>query len=310
MAGSKSKKVLIIGSTANFMVMLMKFIAGGFTGSAAMLAEAFHSTADTMNQVLLFIGIKRSERKPDSRHQFGYGKERYFFSFIVAISIFAVGGVFSVYEGINKILHPHELENIIWAYAVLVGAIVFEGIALIFASRELKHIQAKAQKNLWRTIRDAKDTTIITVVFEDSAALIGLMLALAGITLTTLTGNGIFDGIASVAIGILLILIAIFLSVEVHSLLIGEAMTPENQQRVRSLIKDTPGVQEIITFHSLYMGPEDALIAVEIQFDERIDVKRLVSTIDQLEHQIQQAFPQVKKIFIEADNLKAPLKSD
>ena len=234
------RRALLAGISANFGVAVVKFVAFLFTRSSAMLAESIHSVADSSNQALFFLGLARSKRPASVQHPLGYSKERYFWTFIVAINIFVLGAVFAIYEGIHRILHPEPLQNLAWSYAALGIAALFEGFALRVAYKEFKHWRSGQKSSLWRGIREAKDLSLPTVLFEDTAALLGLLIAAIGISLAAVTGHSYFDGVASVLIGAVLLAVAWFLATESHSLLMGEAATPHDEQEIREAVNATP----------------------------------------------------------------------
>ena len=301
---SGSKKVIFAALAGNTLIAVTKFIAAFFTGSSAMLSEAIHSLVDTGNQGLLLYGMKQAKRPADKDFPFGHGKEIYFWSFIVAILIFALGGGISVYEGIHHILHPQPPTNPLINYLVLGLAIIFEGAAWIFALREFRH--TKGDNGYIRAINQTKDPSILVVLFEDSAALLGLLVALIGITLTHLTGNMLFDGAASVIIGCLLIGTSIWLARETKGLLIGESADPQIVAGINDIVQQSSivdGVNEVLTMH---MGPEFILVTMSVDFVDSASADMVERQIGSLDLEIKERFPRVKRVFIEAEKMSRP----
>ena len=301
---SGSKKVIFAALAGNTLIAVTKFTAAFFTGSSAMLSEAIHSLVDTGNQGLLLYGMKQARRPADKDFPFGHGKEIYFWSFIVAILIFALGGGISVYEGIHHILHPQPPTNPLINYIVLGLAIIFEGAAWIFALREFRH--TKGGNSYIRAINQTKDPSILVVLFEDSAALLGLLVASVGITLTHLTGNMVFDGAASVIIGCILIGTSIWLARETKGLLIGESADPQIVSGINDIVQQSSivdGVNEVLTMH---MGPEFILVTMSVDFVDSASADMVERQIGALDLEIRERFPRVKRVFIEAEKMSRP----
>jgi cation diffusion facilitator family transporter len=292
------KKAIIAAFLANLGIAAIKFIAFIFTGAASLLAESLHSFADTGNQALLLVGSHRSKRKPTPEHPFGFGPERYFWSFVVALVLFSLGGLFALYEGIDKLRHPHELESPLLGFIVLGIAIVLEGFSLRTAMKESQH--ARGTLSYRRFIREAKQPELPVVLLEDSGALLGLLFALCGLSLATITGNTRFDATGSIAVGVLLIVIAYILAVEMKSLLIGEAVRPDVATKIRTAITNGEEVNSIIHMRTMHLGPDDILLGVKIEFaaQTNTDVSRAIDTV---EERIRRAVPEVKTIYIEPD---------
>jgi cation diffusion facilitator family transporter len=269
-----------------------------------MLAEAFHSTADSCNELLLLVGIRRSERPPDELHPFGHGKELYFWSLIVAIVIFGLGGGLSLHDGLSRLLHPVPSTNPQWNYLVLGFAAIFEGYSWIVSRRELKARGRRHRQSIWRVIRASKDPTVFTVFLEDSAALIGMAIAFVGIFLSQSLNNPYWDAGASLLIGLVLIGVAIVLANESRELLLGERAHLAQVRKVRSIIQSEPAVREVGDVFTLQFGPDQILLAVSIHFDPNLRVRDLEPTIERLERKIQKEEPAIKRIFIEAEALK------
>jgi cation diffusion facilitator family transporter len=263
-----------------------------------MMAESIHSVADTGNQGLLFLGGARAKKPADREHQFGYGAERYFWAFVVALVLFSLGALFSLYEGIQKLWHPHELEDPSIAFAVLGIAFVMEGFSLRTAMRESKPLRGTT--SWWAFIRRTKTPELPVVLLEDTGALFGLVFAAIGLGLATATGETRYDAMGSIAIGLLLGAIAVILAIESKSLLIGESATPESDRRIRAAIDAAPEVRRTIHLRTLQLGPEEILLAAKLDLDAP-DVAGLAAAIDRVEVQIRDAVPNVGLIYIEPD---------
>ena len=301
-----SRKAIFAAFLANLGIAIAKFAAFAVTGAASLLAEAIHSVADTGNQGLLFLGGHRA-RKPATRlHPFGFGRERYFWAFVVALVLFSLGSVFALVEGIDKLIHPHALEDPIVAFAVLGVALVLEGFSFRTAIREASKV--RHQHSWWRFIRSAKSPELPVVLLEDFGALIGLLLALAGISLNQITGEPAFDALGSIAIGLLLGVIAVVLAIEMKSLLMGEAAAPEQEQAIVDTIESDPGVERLIHLRTQHLGPEELLVAAKIELGAQ-SMSRIGPTIDALERRIRGAVPNAQVIYIEPDEYR-PGKTD
>lgn len=298
-----SKSVIFAAFLANLFIALVKFIVAFITRSAAMLAEAVHSLADTLNQVLLLVGIKRGKRAPDSLHPFGFSGELYFWSFIVAIILFTAGAVFSIYEGIHKLLHPAPIKNIIFAFTVLLFSIAAESVAFSSAFRNVN--RERGNDTIFTYLRKTKKSELIVVFLEDLAAITGLSCALVLISLEHFTHILFFDGLASVLIGLILAAVALFLGNETRSLLLGESADPELIKKISSIFEAEESIDRIIHIKSLQLGPEDILIAVKAQFNDRLNTRETCNLINGIEKEIRTRFPDVKKIFIEPDIYKS-----
>jgi cation diffusion facilitator family transporter len=301
-SGHGSKKVVYAALIGNGSIAILKFIVAFLTGSSAILAEAFHSVADTGNQALLLFGMKRSQRPPDEKHPFGYGKTQYFWSFVVANMLFMVGAVAAVFEGFNKIRHPHPLERIHLIYIVLGISAIIESVSFGIAVREF--LRQKTNKTVWGEIKGSKDSNLIVVLLEDSAALVGLLIALAGTLLVQVTGITILDGVASILIGVVLAFVAVFLANEVRKLLIGESASEENLSLIRKTVESFPEVRFIGEISTMHMGPDDILLAIDVDFQSDIVAGEIEKVIDRMEQEIREKVPEVKQIFIEADDVE------
>lgn len=307
MSSSGGTRAIIAALLANLGIAATKFIAWAFSGSASMLAEGVHSLADSGNQVLLIIGGRTSKRSATETHPFGYGRDRYVYAFVVSIILFSVGGVFSVYEGINKIQHPHPLEMWWLPISVLLIAIVMESISLRTAIRESRPL--KGNQSWVAFVRHAKAPELPVVLMEDFAALIGLVFALFGVGLTVLTGNSIWDGIGTLGIGALLIAVAVALGIETKSLLVGEGAGSADRAAIAAAILDGPEVKRIIHSKTLYLGPDELLVGAKLAFgsDERLG--SVAAAIDRVEARIRAAVPVARVIYLEPDVYRDPAQS-
>lgn len=299
MSASASKKVIYAALIGNTLIAITKFIAASITGSSAMLSEGIHSVVDTGNQVLLLYGLKAAQKPADERFPFGHGKEIYFWSFVVAILIFAVGSGVSLYEGVHRVLHPSPVENPAINYVVLGLAMLFEGGAWYFAFKEFS--QSKGRFSYIEAVKRGKDPSMFTVLFEDSAAMLGLLVAFLGILLGQLTGNPVFDGLASILIGIILGGTAAWLAYETKSLLIGESANKEVVNGIRTLAMAYPYVEHINEVLTMHMGPNYILVNLSINFKDDATAQELESAIAQLDRRIKMDYPEVKRVFVEAE---------
>ena len=292
-------RAIIAALLANLAIAVAKFVAAFFTLSSAMLAEGVHSLADTGNQGLLLLGGRKSRRVADAKHPFGYGRERFVYAFVVSIILFSVGGVFSLYEGINKLQNPHELEYAWVAIAVLVFAIVAESFSFRTAIRESNRVRGS---QTWiQFIRHSKSPELPVVLLEDFAALIGLILALGGVGLSIITGNALFDAVGTIAIGVLLILVAIVLGIETKSLLVGEGASAGDASRIRDAINADPEVEALIHMKTLYLGPDELLVGAKVAFGKTKKLGDVAAAINALESSIRAAVPAARVIYIEPD---------
>ncbi len=295
-------RVVVVALVVNSLIAIFKFIAAGISGSTAMLAEAVHSLADTANQIFLIIGMRRSTRPPDHLHPFGYGTETYFWSFIVAGSIFTIGAIVSMWEGIEKIWHIlhgtyHAHGDVRWAIAVLGVSTVLELWSLRAAVAEFRHITRG--RGLIKTIQDARDPTVITVLFEDTAAIFGLVIALVGILMAHYLHQPIWDALASVFVGVSLGVVAIFLGRESMSLLVGEAVPQEEHQRLVEVTAAFPGVLEVIHIRTMHIAPQEVLGAFKLRFARDLSMDQLELKINDLESRLRSEFPHLRRIYIE-----------
>jgi cation diffusion facilitator family transporter len=292
-------KAVIAALLANLAIAIAKFAAFFVTGSASMLAEAVHSVADTSNQGLLLWGQRQAGKKPDALHQFGYGRSRYFYSFVVALVLFTLGAAFALYEGYEKVLHPHELTSPLVAVVILVVAICLESYSFRTAVVESRPL--KGPGGWWRFIRTSRNPELPVVLLEDTGALVGLVLALAGVGLTVLTGNPIWDGIGTLCIGVLLAVIAVILMVEMHSALIGEGATAQEGDAIRAALEQTDNVDRLIHLRTQYIGPDELLVGAKIALAPKTELATVASTIDAAEAAVRAAVPAVTVIYLEPD---------
>jgi len=298
MAGS-SKTAIYAALVGNTLIAITKFTAATITGSSAMLSEGIHSLVDTGNQGLLLYGMKSAKKPPDEKFPFGHGKEIYFWSFIVAILIFAVGAGVSIYEGIHHILHPEPIKSIHVNYIVLGLAIIFEGFALTIAIREFN--RERGTLGFFNAVKQGKDPTLFVVVFEDTAAMLGLLVALVGITLAKTTGILEFDGIASVIIGLILAATAFWLAIETKGLLIGEAAHPEIIKGIRKIAMSLPQIQHVNEVITMHFGPDFLLVNISANFKDSALADDVEDAIEKLDTRIRRQFPEVKRMFVEAE---------
>jgi cation diffusion facilitator family transporter len=301
MTTGSSHKTIYAAIAANLAIAITKFIAASITGSSAMISEGIHSVVDTGNELVLLYGIRRSQRPPDENHPFGHGQELYFWTLVVAILIFAIGGGMSIYEGITHLIHPTPIEDPTWNYVVLGLAVVFEGFSWRVALKEF--LPSVGNQTIWQAIKSSKDPTIFTVLFEDSAALLGLVVALLGVFLGQVLHNPYLDGTASIVIGVILAVVAVILARESRGLLIGEGADPETISHLRSLILADSAVEQVLRLLTLYLGPHEVLLNVEIQFHQNLSAQDLTQAIERIESDIRTHYPDIRNIFVEAKSL-------
>jgi cation diffusion facilitator family transporter len=299
MSTSGGSKAILAALAANIGIALTKFIAFLFSGSSSMLAESVHSAADSGNQLLLLLGGRKSRKQADRAHPFGYGRERYVYAFVVSIILFSVGGVFALYEGIEKVNDPHPLE--VWWLPLLVLAIAIglEGFSLRTAIGESNH--TRGSQSWLQFIRRAKAPELPVVLLEDTAALLGLVFAFAGVGLTVLTGNGIWDGIGTIFIGALLVLVAIILGIETKSLLVGEGATDEDLAAIENAITSSPEVEHLVHLKTMYLGPDEMLVGAKITLPAVTTLTDIALAINAVEARIREAVPIARVIYLEPD---------
>jgi cation diffusion facilitator family transporter len=307
-ASHSSQKVVYVAIACNLLVATGKYITAAITGSSAMLAEAFHSTADTGNEVLLLVGMKRSRRPPDRLHPFGHGKLLYFYSLLVAIYIFAIGGGLAVYEGVTRLLHHEALSvHVAWNYVILAIAALFDSYSWVISYRELSS-RYQPGETVWQHIIRSKDPTVFTIFLEDTAALLGIAIAFLGILLGHIFRNPYFDPAASILIGLLLAAISLLLGRESGALLTGESANDARVKRIRDIVCADPDVEELGDLLTMHLGPEQVLLNADIQFRRGLTIQQTEAAIDRIESQIREVEPAVKRIFIEAESLRSSLR--
>ncbi|MBL4906300.1 MAG: cation transporter [Sneathiella sp.] len=299
---SGSKKVIYAALAGNALIAVSKFAGAIFTGSSAMLSEGVHSLVDTGNQVLMLHGLNRSKKGPDKLHPFGYGMEVYFWSFMVAILIFALGAGISFYEGLHAVQKPSPIGDPTWNYVILGLSMLFEGWAWSVAYREFR--KSIGDSSLWAAIKRSKDPTIFTVLLEDTAAMLGLLIAIVSIFLAQILQMPILDGVASLLIGCLLAAVAIILSIECKGLLIGESASPEIIEGIESKIGMNKGIIAINEVLTMHMGPEDILLNLSVDFSDNLSAADVEKSISALEKEIKSEYPEIKRIFIEAQSVR------
>ncbi|MDP8929960.1 MAG: cation diffusion facilitator family transporter [Actinomycetota bacterium] len=298
MSASGGGKAIVAAFLANLGIAVAKFVAFLSTGAASMLAETIHSVADASNQGLLLLGRRQARREATPQHPFGFGRERYFWAFVVSVVLFTLGGLFSIFEGVEKIRHPHALESATWALGVLAIAIVLEAISLRTAVVEAR--EARGERSWWAFVRQAKTPELPVVLLEDLGALLGLVFALVGVVLAVLTGESRFDALGSIAIGALLTIIAIVLAVEMKGLLIGESAAPGDLATIRETIEAGPNVRRLIELRSQHLGPDELLVGAKVELDGHLTFEEVAQAIDATERQVRQRVP-VAFLYIEPD---------
>jgi cation diffusion facilitator family transporter len=299
MSTGGSTRAIVAALLANAGIAVAKFVGFIITGSSSMLAESVHSLADTSNQGLLLFGQREARKQADDLHQFGYGRSRYFYSFVVALVLFTLGSVFALYEGYHKIGHPEELTSPVVAIVILLVAICLESYSFRTAAVESRPL--KGSGSWWRFIRTSRNPELPVVLLEDTGALIGLAFALAGVGLSMLTGDPVWDGVGTVAIGVLLGVIAVILMIEMHSLLIGEGATSQEDNAIRAALEQTPNVDRLIHIRTQYLGPDELLVGAKIALPADTDLATVAATIDAAEAAVRAAVPAAKVIYLEPD---------
>ncbi|KZC96625.1 MULTISPECIES: cation diffusion facilitator family transporter [Thalassospira] len=311
-----SKGAIYMAAAANLLIAVAKFGGAAVTGSAAMMSEGIHSLVDTGNQGLLLLGIRLSNKQPDKQHPLGYGKETYFWSFLVAVMIFGLGAGVSIWEGVDKIIHPHALDIHMVAsiggfdvmtyhvvLSILVVAMLLEGLAFRTAYRAF--VTQHPDTPVLKAIHDTKDPTVIVILFEDSAAMLGLIVAFFGISAAYVLDMPLLDGIASVAIGVILAVTAFFLAVECKGLLIGESATAETRSKITAMVNAIPGIKRANEIITLHQGPQSLMVCISVDFQDNISSNQIEATVSQVEADIRSTIPGVAKVFIEAQNWRS-----
>jgi cation diffusion facilitator family transporter len=305
MAGSHGTKAILAAFFANLGIAISKFAAFLFTGSSSMLAEAIHSVADTGNQALLLLGGRLAGRRPTNRFEFGFGRERYFWSFVVALVLFSVGSLFAIYEGIAKIADPHEIESAAWAFGVLGIAIVLEAFSFRTAIAESRPL--KGDGSWWQFIRTSRTPELPVVLLEDLGALVGLTLALAAITVAVVADAPVWDGIGTLSIGVLLGAIAVILAVEMKGLLIGESAKAVDRDAIVEAIESAPDVVHLIHLKTQHIGPDELLVGAKVSFDPGLSTAHLARAIDDVERRVRAVVPHARPMYIEPDLLRTAI---
>ena len=303
-----STAVVLRAFVANFGIAVAKFVVAFVSGSAAMLSEAVHSLADTGNQVVLLVGIRKAKRAADARHEFGYGSERYFWSFIVAVSLFTMGATVAFYEGFEKILHRNQEPpgQVIYAIIVLGISLGLELFSLKGAMDEFK--QFRRGRTFKRAFAESRDPVVFVVMFEDSADIAGLFLAFVGVVLAKLTGDALWDGLSSLAVGIVLAITAGYLAVKTKHLLIGEAVTASQRDRITELTASSPGVRKLIHLRTLHLGPEDVIVAMKVAFDDDATTTKIAEYVDGIEARLRSELPHLTRIYVETGTVAEPTR--
>lgn len=294
---SASKTPIYTALAANLGIAITKLAAAIFTGSSAMVSEGIHSLVDTSNEVLLLLGISRSQKPADEKRPFGYGRELYFWSFVVSLLFFAMGGGFSIYEGIEHLMNPEQVKDPIWNYIVLAIAFIFDGISFITAMKEFN--RQRGSKPFWQAVKESKDPTTFVVLFEDAADVIGILIAFFGIFLGQLLQNPYLDGISSILIGLLLTAVAIILVRESRSLLMGETPDANELKEVIEITESHPAVNKVVKQLSSYLAPEEVIIAIKVNFKRDISSQEITAAIIEMRNNIQAKYPHYKQLFIE-----------
>lgn len=292
-------KAVVAALLANLGIAASKFVAFAFTGSSSMLSEAIHSVADSGNQILLLIGNKRAKQVADDRHNFGYGRRRFVYGFIVAIVLFLVGGMFSLYEGVHKWQHPEPLEDWWIAVVVLLIAIALEGFSFRTAVREANH--SRGHRSIPSFIRAARQPELPVILLEDAGALVGLVFALFGVGMAVITGDGRWDAVGAMAVGTLLVVIAVFLAMEMTAMLVGESALPEEVEAIRMALEGSDGVLRVIHLRTLHVGPDELLVAAKIAIAHNDTGAQIAADIDNAEKALRAAVPTAKYVFLEPD---------
>ncbi|GAA2696012.1 cation diffusion facilitator family transporter [Streptomyces aculeolatus] len=303
MAAGGGTKAILAALGANLSIAVAKFVAWAFSGSSSMLAEAVHSLADSGNQALLLLGGKRAKRAATKEHPFGYGRERYVYAFLVSIVLFTVGGLFAVYEGYHKIEDPHEIDHWYWPVGVLVFAIIAEIFSFRTAIKESNEV--RGDQGWWQFIRRSKAPELPVVLLEDLGALVGLVLALLGVGVALATGDGVWDGVGTVCIGVLLLIIAVILAIETKSLLLGEGASEADVAAITTALVDGDAVTEVIHLKTLYLGPDELLVAAKIAVQHDDTAGEVARAIDAAESRVRDAVPVARMIYLEPDIARA-----
>lgn len=307
--GGHGTRAVIAALLANAGIALAKFVGFLVTGSGSMLAESVHSVADSGNQGLLLLGGKRAQKAPTPEHPFGYGRERYFWAFVVSIILFSLGGMFATYEGIEKIRHPHELESVAVAIVILVVAIVLEAFSFRTAIVEARKVK-DPQMGWWTFIRRSKNPELPVVLLEDAGAQFGLVLALVAVVIADLTGDPVWDGIGTLCIGLLLVAIAAVLAIEMKGLLIGESASPADRQKIVAAIEVEPSVQRLIHMRTQHIGPDELLVGAKIELVPDLSVAETAEAVNRVETSVRRAVPTARILYLEPDMFRTYVPSE
>ncbi len=299
MSAEGGMRAVVAALLANVGIAVSKFVAFAFTGSSSMLSEAIHSLADSGNQVLLIVGNKRSKKAADAQHNFGYGRRRYVYGFIVSVILFLVGGLFSLYEGIHKFTNPEEVRDAWIAFLVLGVAIVLESISLRTAIKETR--MAKGKRSYARFLRDSRQPELPVILLEDTGALVGLVFALFGVSMAVVTGNGRWDGVGAMSVGVLLVVIAVFLSMEMAAMLVGESALPEEVAAIQAALESSAGVVRVIHLRTVHVGPDELLVGAKIAVRHVATGAEIAKDIDDAEKALRAAVPSARYVFLEPD---------
>ena len=302
--GGHGTKSVIAALLANLGIAVAKFIGWLLTGASSMLAEALHSVADSGNQAMLLLGGRLARREPDPHHPFGHGRVRYFAAFLVAVVLFTLGALFSLYEGYQKLHHPHALERPAVALAILAVGLVLEGLSLRTAAREAR--PARGEQSWWSFIRTTKKPELAVVLLEDTAAELGLSMAFVGVGLAALTGDPLYDALGTLAIGALLGVVAVVLGIEMYSLLVGEAASPQEETLIRQTIASIPGIARLVQLRTMHLGPDELLVVAKVEIDPDLSADNVARAIDQAQARVRQAVPSARVVYLEPDLPLAP----
>jgi cation diffusion facilitator family transporter len=302
--GGRGTRAVLAALLANLGIATAKFIGWGVTGSSSMLAEGFHSVADSGNQVMLMVGARLARRGPDPHHQFGHGAVRFFAAFLVAVVMFTLGSLFSLYEGYQKLRHPHELATPGVALAILAVALVLEGLSLRTAVREATPL--RGEQSWWSFIRTTKKPELAVVLLEDSAAELGLSFAFVGVGVAALTGDALFDALGTLAIGALLGVVAVVLAMEMYSLLVGEAASPQEQAAIRRTLASISGIARLLQLRTMHLGPDELLVVAKVEMDPKLSASETARVIDEAQARLREVVPSARVVYLEPDLPAAP----